>query len=143
MSTEKEFYTTEPEAIGGAVVFSYVVNAVKLNENRNINWLHQRILTLYFRWNINRLIGNIIFRCNKEKGTHFASYTIKRQRGLYVAPDGKHYSEPSIRLELLGSTVEELQTLGRMILDKFHQKSVMIVDETNSTKFHVRRAVLE
>jgi len=133
------FYTTEPEAVGGAVVFSFVVNEVRLCRNGLLNSIRQHLLTLYFRLNLNRIISRMILECNRQCGTHFASYTIRHQRGMYVAPDGKRFIEPSIRLELLGSTKEDLTALGRMLLEQFHQRSVMIIDLTTGTKFHVRK----
>lgn len=109
---------------GGIIVFSTDVNSEKQSENRFINFLKQKMKTIFNRLNATKKIDKIAAK-NELVGWTIGYYL----NGRYTSPkNGKQYGENSLSLEIIGVDFEKLYTIAMEICDSFSQESVLLKD---------------
>lgn len=131
-SVEKTLYSPLNEAIdfepgenekGGIIVFSTEVNALSQSNNRFINWLKQKMMTLSNKINATRKIDKIANENN------LVGWTIgKYLDGRYKAKNGKTYGKDSLSVMVVGVTFDTLIKIAESLCKSFTQESVLVKD---------------
>jgi hypothetical protein len=121
--TEAIEYEFAENKKGGIIIFSTEVNAIKLNNNKLINWVKQKIVTLKQGFTANKQIDKIAQKHNLSSWTvgHFFS-------GRYTDKNGKQYGENSLSLEIIGISFEELIRIAEELCSDFKQETVLVKD---------------
>ena len=118
-----QFEPSENEK-GGIIVFSTDVNAEKQSENKIVNWLKQKMLTISNRFNATKKIDKIA-AANDLVGWTIGHYF----NGRYTSPkNGKQYGENSLSVEIIGVSFDQLVKIGMEICESFRQESVLVKD---------------
>lgn len=118
-----QFEPSENEK-GGIIVFSTDVNAEKQSENKIVNWLKQKMLTISNRFNATKKIDKIAAE-NDLVGWTIGHYF----NGRYTSPkNGKQYGENSLSVEIIGVSFDQLVKIGMEICQSFRQESVLVKD---------------
>lgn len=123
------------DAKGGIIVFSTDVNAEKQSENKIINWLKQKMLTISNRLNATKKIDKI------AADNDLVGWTIGHYLdGRYTSPkNGKQYGENSLSVEMIGVTFEQLVKIAMEICTAFKQESVLLKDFSSGRVLFVDR----
>lgn len=123
------------DAKGGIIVFSTDVNAEKQSENKIINWLKQKMLTISNRLNATKKIDKI------AADNDLVGWTIGHYLdGRYTSPkNGKQYGENSLSVEMIGVTFEQLVKIAMEICAAFKQESVLLKDFSSGRVLFVDR----
>lgn len=113
---------------GGIIVFSTVVNAVKISDNELINWLKAKIETIKNKLNLNKKINNILRKHEDVYGVTIGNFV----KGRYKSQDSTLYDENSLSIEIIGITTDVLNRIAKDITIEFKQESVLVKNyETN------------
>ena len=110
-----------PNELGGIIVFSQDVNAVKMSENKLINWLKQKFATFKNRATGKSTIDKIA-RDNELVGWTVGNFL----NGRYTGKNGKTYSEKSLSVEVVGVSDEKLQKIAEELCRAFNQETVLV-----------------
>lgn len=121
---------------GGIIVFSTDVNAEKQSENKIINWLKQKMLTISNRLNATKKIDKI------AADNDLVGWTIGHYLdGRYTSPkNGKQYGENSLSVEMVGVTFDQLVKIAMEICASFKQESVLLKDYSSGRVLFVDRS---
>lgn len=110
---------------GGVIVFSTDVNAVKLSENKVINWLKQKAKTVENRLTYTGKIDRV------AKSNDLIGWTVGRYLdGRYKAKNGKTYGENSLSVEIIGVDTDKLISIAEELCNLFVQETVLVKDYT-------------
>lgn len=124
-----------PDKKGGMIVFSTDVNAEKQSENKVVNWLKQKMMTITNRLNATKKIDKIAAD-NELVGWTIGHYL----DGRYTSPkNGKQYGENSLSLEIIGINFETLVKIAMEICSSFTQESVLVKDYSSGRVLFVDR----
>lgn len=109
------------DEMGGIIVFSQEVNAVKLSENRLVNWIKQRVSTIR-----NKTVGESSIDKIAKKH-NLVGWTIGNfLKGRYTGKNGRVYSENSLSVEIIGVTDEVLIKIAEELCREFDQETVLV-----------------
>lgn len=108
---------------GGIIVFSQEVNAVRLSQNKLINFVKQKLETLKNRLSSKKKIDKIADD-NELIGWTVGNYL----DGRYKAKNGKMYGEKSMSVEIIGIDTDALIKIAEQLCDAFSQESVLVKD---------------
>lgn len=116
---------------GGIIVFSEEVNAVKLSENKLINWIKQKAQTLSNRFSGMTFIDDI------AQSHNLVGWTVGNfLKGRYTGRDGNVYSENSLSVEIVGVPDSVLIQIAEELCRKFVQETVLVKEySTNKLLF--------
>lgn len=117
-------FEPSPNEKGGIITFSTAVNAEKQSENKVVNFIKQRMMSLSNRINATKKVDKIASEHNLVGWTigHYLS-------GRYTNPDtGEQYGENSLSLEIIGVPFSVLESVSRELCIAFNQKSVLLKD---------------
>ena len=137
--TEVNLHVSDDAPLGGAIVFSTDINAVRLNRFNLLNRFLQLIRTFWQRVFLIQKISKVVSFLNDKQVEQIRNLTILQQHGIYVSPSGKRFKEKSIRLELAGANRMFLTETAQILLQYFCQQSVMVICYDEGLKFHVYR----
>ena len=112
---------------GGIIVFSEEVNAVKMFENRLVNWLKQKAKTMRNKFSGTKYVDEIVQKHDLVGWT--VGYFLK---GRYTGRDGKVYSEDSLSVEIVGVSDDTLISIAEEICRKFDQETVLVKEYSNN-----------
>lgn len=133
--TEGIQFEPSPDKKGGIITFSTDVNAEKQSENKVINWLKQKMMTISNRLNATKKIDKIAAD-NELVGWTIGHYL----DGRYTSPkNGKQYGENSLSLEIIGVNFETLMKIAMEICSSFTQESVLVKDYSSGRVLFVDR----
>ena len=116
---------------GGVIVFSTDVNAVKLHNNRFVNFIKQFVKTQSQRFNKDKKIHNIINTFNSQNDTNdfIGAYSFGNFfKGKYVGDNGEMFNDKSLALEINGLSSKGLLRLAEYISNDFLQETVLVKD---------------
>lgn len=119
-------FEPSPNERGGVIVFSTDVNAEKLSENKFINWIKQKMMTIGNRLNARKKIDRIA-AANDLVGWTIGHYL----DGRYTAKNGKQYGENSLSVEIIGVNFETLLNIAMELCSSFTQESVLLKDSSS------------
>lgn len=120
--TEGIDWEVDRDKLGGIIVLSTDVNAIKLSTNKLKNWIQQKWETLKNRVSYNRKID----RLSKKYGDIFA-WTIGRYlHGRYKAHNGMVFDENSISIELLNVSTDTILSFAEDLCYDFSQETVLV-----------------
>lgn len=119
---------------GGIITFSTDVNAEKQSENKIINWLKQKMMTIQNRLNATKKIDKIAAE-NKLVGWTIGHYL----DGRYTAKNGKQYGENSLSVEIIGVNFETLMKIAMELCSSFKQESVLLKDFSSGRVLFVNK----
>lgn len=124
----------EPDADkkGGIIVFSTDVNALKLSDNKILNWLKQRIKTILNRVKRNKKLDAIADKHNLV-GWSVGNFL----HGRYKGKNNKIYDEKSISIEIIGVDTDELIKIAEELCIEFIQETVLVKDYSTGRVFFV------
>jgi len=106
---------------GGVIVFATSVNAVKLSNNKIINFLKQQYQTIKNKLEHDSKIYKI------AKAFEVMNYSIGNfLKGKYVADNGELFTDKSLCLELIGVQEDRIITIGEEICKEFKQECVLV-----------------
>ncbi len=108
---------------GGIIVFSQEVNAVRLSQNKLINFVKQKLETIKNRLSGKKKIDKIADD-NELIGWTVGNYL----DGRYKAKNGKMYGEKSLSVEIIGIDTDILIKIAEQLCDAFMQESVLVKD---------------
>ena len=110
------------------IIFSTEVNAVKLSENKLINWAKQKVETIKNKFKSFSKIDKLAQKYD------LVGWTVgKFLHGRYTGKNGKVYDENSLSVEVVGVTTDTLISLAEDICREFDQETVMVKDYNNKT----------
>lgn len=124
---------------GGVIVFSTDVNAVKLHNNRFVNFIKQFVKTQSQRFNKDKKVHNIINKFNRETDTndYVGAYSFGNFfKGKYVGDNGEMFNDKSLALEINGLSSKGLLRLAEYISKDFLQETVLVKD-LNQNKIYL------
>ena len=128
-------FEPSPDKKGGIIVFSTDVNAEKQSDNKIINWLKQKMITISNRLNATKKIDKIAAD-NKLVGWTIGHYL----DGRYTSPkNGKQYGENSLSVEIIGVDFEQLMKISMELCAAFRQESVLLKDYSSGRVLFVDR----
>lgn len=108
---------------GGVVVFSTDVNAVKLSENKIINWIKQKSKTVENRLTCTGKIDRV------AKSNYLVRWYIgKNLDWRYKSRNGKTYGENSLSVEIIGVDTDKLLSIAEELCNLFVQETVLVKD---------------
>lgn len=108
--------------LGGIIVLSTDVNAVKLDSNKIKNWVKQKFETIKNRLTYNKKIDRI-----SKKYDDIFAWTIGRYlHGRYKSANGEIFDENSISIELLNVPSEVIVSFAEDLCEDFHQETVLV-----------------
>lgn len=111
------------EEQGGMIIFSTEINALKLSDNKFINWIKQKVESLKNRLKSYNKIDKL------AQSYDLVGWTVGRfLNGRYTGRDGKVYDENSLSVEVVGINTETLINLAEDICNEFNQESVLVKD---------------
>ena len=139
MPAEVRLEMSDDAPLGGAIVFSTDVNVVRLHWIKLLNLFSQIIVTFWQRVFLMQKIQKSVSWLNGNQVEQISNLTILPQHGIYFSPSGKRFKENSVRLEIAGANRVLLTEMGKIILQCFHQQSVMVVCYDEGVKFHIHR----
>ena len=120
---------------GGVIVFSTDVNAEKQSENKVVNWLKQKMMTIKNRMTATKKVDKIA-AANDLVGWTIGHYF----SGRYTSPkNGKQYGENSLSLEIIGVDIDTLMKIATEICSSFSQESVLVKDYSSGRVLFVDR----
>lgn len=120
-------YEVPDDEKGGIIVLSEEVNAVKLSENKFINWIRQKSRTMRNKFSGNRYIDGI------AQKHELVGWTIGNfLKGRYTGKDGKVYSEKSMCVEIIGVSDDVLIQIAEEICKQFDQETVLVKEYSNN-----------
>lgn len=120
--TEGIDWEVDRSQLGGIIVISTDVNAIKLSTNQLKNWIKQKWETLKNRVSYNKKID----RLSKKYGDIFA-WTIGRYlHGRYKADNGAVFDENSISIELLNVPTDTIISFAEDLCYDFSQETVLV-----------------
>jgi hypothetical protein len=128
-----EFEPSENEK-GGIIVFSTDVNAEKQSENKLVNWIKQKMMTIKNRLNATKKIDKIA-AANDLVGWTIGHYL----DGRYTAKNGKQYGENSLSVEIIGVNFETLIKIAMELCESFTQESVLVKDFSSGRVLFVNK----
>ena len=109
---------------GGVITFSTDINAVRLRENRLINFLKQKLSSIVNRFLVNKKTTKLL----EENDDVFAWSIGNFFKGRYKDRNGKVFDETSISIQILGIDSKTLCKVAEGICDTFRQECVMVLD---------------
>lgn len=120
---------------GGIITFSTDVNAEKQSENKIVNWLKQKMMTIINRLNATKKIDKI------ASDNELVGWTIGHYLdGRYTSPkNGKQYGENSLSVEIVGVNFETLMKIAMEICASFSQESVLVKDFSSGRVLFVNK----
>lgn len=128
-------FEPSPDKKGGIIVFSTDVNAEKQSDNKIVNWLKQKMMTITNRLNATKKIDKIAAD-NKLVGWTIGHYL----DGRYTSPkNGKQYGENSLSVEIIGVNFEQLMKISMELCSAFAQESVLLKDYSSGRVLFVDR----
>ena len=139
LPAKARLHVSDDAPLGGAIVFSTVVNVVRLRRTKLFNMLSQIIVTFWQRAFLRHKIQKILLYLNDNQVEQISNITILPQHGIYISPSGKRFREKSARLEIAGASKELLTKTGETVLLNFFQQSVMVICYDEGVKFHIHR----
>ena len=108
---------------GGIIVFSDEVNAVKLSDNKLINWLKHKYATISNKFGRTKKIDKV------AQDNDLVGWTVgKFLKGRYTGDDGNVYSENSLSVEIIGVDFDKLVEIAETLCREFNQESVLVKD---------------
>lgn len=116
---------------GGVIVFSTDVNAVRLHDNRFLNFVKQFLKTQSQRLNKGKKVHGIINKFNGETDTddYIGAYSLGNFfKGKYVGDNGEMFNDKSLALEINGLSSKGLMRLAEYISKEFLQETVLVKD---------------
>lgn len=119
---------------GGIIVFSTDVNAEKQSENKLVNWIKQKMMTIKNRLNATKKIDKIA-AANDLVGWTIGHYL----DGRYTAKNGKQYGENSLSVEIIGVNFETLMKIAMELCESFTQESVLVKDFSSGRVLFVNK----
>jgi len=128
-----DFEPSEDEK-GGIIVFSTDVNAEKQSENKLVNWIKQKMMTIKNRLNATKKIDKIA-AANDLVGWTIGHYL----DGRYTAKNGKQYGENSLSVEIIGVNFETLIKIAMELCESFTQESVLVKDFSSGRVLFVNK----
>lgn len=128
-----DFEPSENEK-GGIITFSTDVNAEKQSDNKIVNWLKQKMMTIQNRLNATKKIDKIAAE-NKLIGWTIGHYL----DGRYTAKNGKQYGENSLSVEIIGVDFETLLKIAMELCASFSQESVLLKDFSSGRVLFVNK----
>lgn len=128
-----DFEPSENEK-GGIITFSTDVNAEKQSENKIVNWLKQKMMTIQNRLNATKKIDKIAAE-NELVGWTIGHYL----DGRYTAKNGKQYGENSLSVEIIGVDFETLMKIAMELCASFSQESVLLKDFSSGRVLFVNK----
>lgn len=106
---------------GGIIVFSQEINAVKLSENKLVNWIRQKAATFKNKTSGKSTIDKI------AQSHDLVGWTIGNfLKGRYTGKNGKVYSEDSLSVEIIGVSDDTLITIAEELCRAFNQETVLV-----------------
>lgn len=111
----------EPDKLGGIIVFSDEINAVKMADNKLVNWIKQKAATINNKISRSKKIDDIA-----QRHDLFGWTVGKFLRGRYTGKDGKVYSENSLSVEVVGVDFDTLISIAEDLCRAFNQESVLV-----------------
>lgn len=109
---------------GGVITFSTDINAVRLSENRLINFLKQKVSSIVNRFLVNKKTTKLL-----EANEDIYAWSIGNFfKGRYKDRNGKVFDETSISIQILGIDSKTLCKVAEGICDTFRQECVMVLD---------------
>lgn len=120
--TEGVFYQFRDDELGGIIVLSMVVNALNLSENKLLNWIRKKLITLGNKINANKKIDDIVSgKYNVE------AWTIgKYLSGRYTSKTGDLFTEDSLSVEIIGIDKDKLISIAEDLCKDFKQEAVLV-----------------
>ena len=129
-------FEPSPDEKGGIIVFSTDVNAEKQSDNKIVNWLKQKMMTISNRLNATKKIDKIAAD-NELVGWTIGHYL----DGRYTSPkNGKQYGENSLSVEIIGVNFEQLVKISMELCAAFSQESVLLKDFSSGRVLFVDRS---
>ncbi len=119
LSEEVDF---EFDQKGGIIVFSVNVNALKLSDNKMINWIRNKIETLKNTVLKGKKISNVLDRHQEVYGVTIGGFV----KGRYKADDGSLYDERSLSVEIIGIGTDVLDRVAEDFAKEFNQETVLV-----------------
>ena len=114
---------------GGIIVFSDEVNAVKLSNNKLVNWLKQKYATFSNKSKRNKVVDKI------AQDNDLVGWTVgKFLKGRYTGDDGNTYSENSVSVEIIGVDFDKLVSIAEELCRAFQQESVLVKDYSTKNR---------
>lgn len=106
---------------GGIIVFSQEVNAVKLSQNKLVNWIKQKVATFKHKTSGKSRIDEI------AQHHDLVGWTIGNfLKGRYTGKNGKVYSEDSLSVEIIGVSEDTLIEIAEELCRAFDQETVLV-----------------
>ena len=113
--------------MGGMIILSTDVNAVKLSENKLVNWVKQKIVSVENKFAFNKKLTKLA-----SKHKDIFAWSIGRYfHGRYKSKEGYYFDEKSLSVEILGVPVKILIELAEDLCREFKQEAVMLKDYAN------------
>jgi hypothetical protein len=113
--------------MGGMIILSTDVNAVKLSENKLVNWVKQKIVSVENKFAFNKKLTKLA-----SKHKDIFAWSIGRYfHGRYRSKEGYYFDEKSLSIEILGVPVKILIELAEDLCREFKQEAVMLKDYAN------------
>ena len=119
---------------GGIIVLSTDVNAIKMSENKLVNWVKQRVETLKNRMFKTSMIDKVSQKYDLVGWT--VGYFLD---GRYTAKNGVPFGEQSLSVEIIGVTSETLINIATDLCRVFTQEAVLVKDYTTGSILLVNR----
>ena len=117
---------------GGMITFSTDIHEVALAENKVIDWVQQKVVTVQ-----NKQTKDITMKKKSEKHD-FTAWTVgKFLSARYTAKNGKVFDDNSISVEIIGIDSNELLNIAKELCVKFLQESVLVKDDFTGKVFLV------
>ena len=119
---------------GGVIVLSTDVNAVDVDENKFLNFIKKKLMTLDNRVTYNKKIDRI---ANKH---NLIGWTVgKFLSGRYKTKKGVNFGENSLSVEIVGIDSYKLLSIAEDLCRTFTQETVLVKDYTTGKIFFVNR----
>lgn len=128
-------FEPSPNEKGGIIVFSTDVNAEKQSDNKVVNWIKQKMMTISNRLNATKKIDKI------ASDNELVGWTIGHYLdGRYTSPkNGKQYGEKSLSVEIIGVDFETLMKVAMELCSAFSQESVLVKDFSSGRVLFVNK----
>lgn len=128
-------FEPSPNEKGGIIVFSTDVNAEKQSDNKVVNWIKQKMMTISNRLNATKKVDKIAVD-NELVGWTIGHYL----DGRYTSPkNGKQYGEKSLSVEIIGVDFETLMKVAMELCSAFSQESVLVKDFSSGRVLFVNK----
>ena len=107
---------------GGIIVFSVNVNALKISNNKLVNWVRNKIETLKNTILKDKKISKVLSRHEEVYGITIGGFV----KGRYRADNGLLYDERSLSVEIIGITTDVLNKVAEDMAKEFRQETVLV-----------------